>query len=144
VDVKWKGILIAEIIILSARTINVKSTERRSGYKMRRGCPYCVRKHLAQASVLLDEVLFGYPHHRWLAVGHLAEAEVECVELYPEFAQKIREVRLDVMHAKENPIIEELLLEFLELIGEKVEFPKMNSKKYGHKWRKEDANIRER
>lgn len=61
---------------------------------MRESCLWCVMKHLAQAIVLEGESALGYPMHRWIAFGHLAEAEVESVGEYPELAAKIRETRL--------------------------------------------------
>lgn len=45
---------------------------------MREPCMVCVLKHLGQAHVLMDEAENGYPLYKWLAVGHLAEAESEC------------------------------------------------------------------
>ena len=44
---------------------------------MRKLCIECARKHIGQASVLAGEVKKGYPEHKVLAVGHLAEAEDE-------------------------------------------------------------------
>lgn len=107
---------------------------------MRRGCPFCVRKHLAQAVVLLTESIKGYPHHLWLAVGHLAEAEDECEELYPEFAKRIRDVRLEVMNKNNRIILEELLIDFLKLIGEinDQDYNKANSKKFYKKFGEKD------
>jgi hypothetical protein len=63
----------------------------------RDSCLDCVRKHLAQAACLMDEALQGYPQHRWLAVGHLAEASSECLDAHPALAQKLREHRLAYM-----------------------------------------------
>jgi hypothetical protein len=95
----------------------------------------CVRKHLAQASVLLDEAHLGYPHHRWLAAGHLAEAESECLDEYPEFARKIRQCRLEVMKSQaqsKNACIEMLLIEACAVAGEGDElvFDANNSKQF--------------
>ncbi len=87
----------------------------------RKSCMDCVRKHLAQASVLLDETHLGYPHHRWLAVGHLAEAESECLDEHPEFAAKIRECRLRAMKSLDesrDACIEMLLIEACRVAGE--------------------------
>jgi hypothetical protein len=64
---------------------------------MRETCLFCVSKHLSQAIVLVTETCTGYPLHIWFAIGHLAEAETESVSEYPEFAQKIRKVRLTLM-----------------------------------------------
>ena len=99
----------------------------------RKSCFDCVRKHLAQASVLLDEAHLGYPHHRWLAVGHLAEAEAECLEEHPEFARKIRECRLTVMKSHDDSkavCLELLLIEACVVAGEvdDLSFDPQNSK----------------
>ncbi len=64
---------------------------------MRPSCLMCARKHLGQAEVLMSEALKGYPQHAWLAIGHLAEAEDELLEKYPELAATIREHRLVYM-----------------------------------------------
>lgn len=61
---------------------------------MRPECLDCVRKHLGQAIVLMNEARLGYPDHKWLAVGHMAEAEHEAPL---EFALLIREQRLNYM-----------------------------------------------
>ncbi len=102
----------------------------------RKSCLDCVRKHLAQASVLLDEAHLGYPHHRWLAVGHLAEAEAECLDEQPAFARKIRACRLMVMKSHDcstSVCIEMLLIEACVLAGEinDLSFDSQNSKVFG-------------
>ena len=61
----------------------------------REPCPLCTLKHLAQAVVLLNESINGYPTHRWYAVGHIAEAEAEAPS--HDMAVRIRQIRLDVM-----------------------------------------------
>ena len=63
---------------------------------MRKECIDCAIKHVAQAQILLDEAQLGYPNHRWLAVGHLAEAESELLGCAPELAQNIRALRITV------------------------------------------------
>lgn len=60
---------------------------------MREVCIDCVLKHLAQAEILMTESLMGYPLHRWLAVGHMAEAEAEALGSWPGLAQRIRDER---------------------------------------------------
>jgi len=88
---------------------------------MRNSCIDCCRKHLAQASVLLDETHLGYPHHRWLSAGHLAEAESEALDKWPEFAAKIRAERLKVMRSHEDSraaCIEDLIIEACYLAEE--------------------------
>ena len=59
----------------------------------RKPCPDCVRKHLAQACVLCQEALQGYPAHRWLAIGYLAEAEAEIEGMSPAMAERFRDER---------------------------------------------------
>jgi len=61
---------------------------------MREPCLSCLMKHISKAIILLSESQLGYPLHFWLALGNLSEAEDEIVDLYPEFAKKIREIRL--------------------------------------------------
>ena len=62
----------------------------------RHSCLDCARKHLAQAIVLETEDLMGYaPLHKWLAVGHMAEAEAELIDEYPNLAHRIRVERLN-------------------------------------------------
>lgn len=66
---------------------------------MRPSCLNCCRKHLAQAEVLMLEARKGYPVHGWLAVGHMAEAEDETLQLYPEITEEIRKHRLEYMNS---------------------------------------------
>ncbi len=61
---------------------------------MRLGCLNCTRKHLGQAEALMQEAELGYPNHKWLAVGQMAEAEAEILEDAPEIAELIRDRRL--------------------------------------------------
>jgi len=61
---------------------------------MRPSCIHCVLKHLGQAAVLMDEANLGYPSHRWLACGHLAEAEAEALDKFSELAIQIRVARI--------------------------------------------------
>jgi hypothetical protein len=61
---------------------------------MRESCFDCARKHLAQALVLANEAMMGYPVHRWLAIGHLAEASDELIKLHPQLAHMIRTERI--------------------------------------------------
>lgn len=65
----------------------------------RPSCIQCVQKHLAQAAVLLMEARLGYPLHRVLAWGHMAEAECECLQWHG-LAISIREERV---RGVENP-----------------------------------------
>ena len=63
--------------------------------KMRPSCQDCVIKHLSQAMVLMDEAILGYPTHRYLAIGHMAEAESEALGYDIVIAQEIRDYRLE-------------------------------------------------
>lgn len=60
---------------------------------MRSSCLNCARKHLAKALININESLLGYPTHRWLAIGHMSEAEDELLARYREKASLIREHR---------------------------------------------------
>ncbi len=79
--------------------------------EMRESCLDCARKHIAQALILLTESKLGHPEHKWLAVGHLAEAEAESVLMFPEFANKIRRFRLTIIEDCD-------IMGFIELIKE--------------------------
>lgn len=59
----------------------------------RPSCLDCVRKHIGQSAVLFQEALQGYPDHRWLALGHLAEAESESQAICSDFAGRLRNER---------------------------------------------------
>ena len=84
--------------------------------QMRPTCLDCVRKHLAQASILHTEMVTGYPHFKWYVIGQLAEAEAECVSDFPEFANTIREYRKE-FEADENCRLpyEQLIIDATEL-----------------------------
>ncbi len=60
---------------------------------MRPSCLFCATKHLSQALILLNESLQGYPTHRWLAYGHMAEASDELIQDHPLQAENIRNER---------------------------------------------------
>lgn len=64
---------------------------------MRIACLDCARKHIAQAEHLLHEWRADpkkYRIHKWYAIGHLAEAEVELMERWPEHAYYVRQHRI--------------------------------------------------
>jgi len=60
---------------------------------MRESCGNCTIKHLAQASILLEEARHGYPLHQYLAWGHMAEAASEIEMWSMVLADKIRQER---------------------------------------------------
>lgn len=78
---------------------------------MRRTCIDCVRKHLAQAIILLDEAQGRYPSHFWLAIGHIAEAEAESMDMFPAFAMSLRSERWKLIN---NPKSKVYLLDLIE------------------------------
>jgi hypothetical protein len=63
----------------------------------RKVCTKCAKKHVGQAAVLMQEVMYGYPEHRVLAVGHLAEAEAEIMGEYKDLGDAIRRIREDIL-----------------------------------------------
>jgi len=65
--------------------------------ELRDSCIDCVRKHLSQALVLMQEVHQGYPKHHWIAVGHLGEAADEALKEFPKLAAEIRKHRIKYM-----------------------------------------------
>ena len=89
------------------------SSQQTPGVGIRPACLKCARKHIAQAIVLLGESQLGYPEHRWLAVGHLAEASEELVRSYPVLANLIRRDRLVLMDTDKMPE----LMQYFKTIG---------------------------
>jgi len=87
----------------NSKTEKVLSRLFKAANAPRPGCIYCVRKHIGQASACLQESLQGYPEHRDLAIGHLAEAEAEAQALCPDFAGKLRNVRIKLERTGEMP-----------------------------------------
>jgi len=85
---------------------------------MRPFCLLCILKHLSQADVLMDEALLGYPMHRWRAIGHMAEAESECLGFSFALARRIRLRRLLYIDGEDvdlKDLISEVFLEYEEL-----------------------------
>jgi len=65
-------------------------------------CLDCVRKHIAQAIILLQEAeIPEYKNHFWLGLGHIAEAESESLSSYPALANTLRDHRLAMMADRE-------------------------------------------
>ena len=60
----------------------------------RESCLNCVMKHIGQARALMCETKKGYPTHVIFAMGHLAEAEDEALQMYPFVTEIIREERI--------------------------------------------------
>ncbi len=72
----------------------------------RPACRRCTLKHLGQAAALFQEALQGYPGHRWLAIGHLAEAEAEIEAEDHEIASRLRQMR---KQAEDSDYVPEVL-----------------------------------
>ena len=89
---------------------------------MRKTCLVCVRKHLTQALILLLESKKSekYEWHRWLACGHMAEAEDECLQKYPGFASNIRQNRIKV-EQNELDTIDIWFKKTIEHLSEQIE-----------------------
>lgn len=83
---------------------------------MRPSCKNCVLKHLGQASILMDEAQLGYPEHKWLAIGHMAEAESEALDQQPLIAVRIREERILYMESDEYAV---QIIGLIKLVMEK-------------------------
>ncbi len=86
----------------------------------RKSCLDCCLKHLGQAIVLLMESKKGYPAHKYIALGHLAEAEDESIDSFEELANEIRDTRVSIQDGNEpNKSIEELIGLAIETKSEK-------------------------
>ena len=79
------------------RIKSILDSDNKSVRAPREPCIDCARKHIAQAIILLGEAELGYPKHRWLAIGHLAEASEETVGRWPALANELRVERLAMM-----------------------------------------------
>lgn len=62
---------------------------------MRNSCRYCTLKHIGSAMVLEEEIANGNldPTHVAWMIGHLAQAESQSQERWPEIAQTLRKIR---------------------------------------------------
>lgn len=99
--------------------------------ELRDSCLDCVRKHLGQASALMAEVRQDYPAHRWLAVGHMAEAAEECVKDYPKLADEIRKHRLRYMMDLDYAVPIVKLIEMASGLAEDVQLAEERPERCG-------------
>jgi glycosyltransferase involved in cell wall biosynthesis len=90
---------------------------------MRPSCLFCATKHLSQALILLSESLQGYPTHRWLAYGHMAEASDELIQDLPELAEKIRTERKRLEQSSIEKGRTSLLMDLVEELGKLLDDP---------------------
>lgn len=97
---------------------------------IRQSCLLCVLKHLGQAAALFAEARLGYPLHRFLAIGHMAEAESESLE-WPGIAASIREERIkaSVEYDPDIMFLIEHISNKLDTIEAKSESPKKSRRK---------------
>lgn len=109
------SLLLLIVFMIGRKSVYVKVDGSQSllDTGLRQSCLDCVRKHISQSIVLLNEASLGYPNHRWLAIGHLAEAESESIKDYPELAKTIRLDRERII-AGESDID---LLNLIELVN---------------------------
>lgn len=82
---------------------------------MRESCLDCTRKHIAQAIILLTEAKLGHSENKWLAIGHLAEAEAESVKDFLDLAKEIRTIRHKITNNDDNIDLMGLIEEITEL-----------------------------
>jgi len=86
-------------------------------------CLDCVIKHLADAKILQEESLRGYPEHILDVIGNLSQAEREIVVASSEIAEEIRQYRLLIIENMDNPTIDipyyELFYKVKQLIKDK-------------------------
>lgn len=61
---------------------------------MRMSCLECVRKHIGEAEISMEEAFMGYPHHAVWAVGSFSHAASESIKAFPELAARIRAARI--------------------------------------------------
>jgi len=83
---------------------------------MRYPCIDCARKHIAQAIVLLNETFQGYPDHRWLAIGHLAEAADELIA-DKDFEPVAVHLRQERLRLQEDFEYRPLLMPYIEMLS---------------------------
>ena len=69
--------------------------------------------------MLLCESEKGYTHHFIYAIGHLAEAEDELAAEFPEWADKIRKIRVAMM---QDPCLRKHVDALDELVKEYYDF----------------------
>ena len=98
----------------------------------RNSCLDCVRKHIASASISMDEAANGYPFHRWYAVGDLDHAASECRKEHPRFSRIIRKAWLDIINGG-DPDFDRLILMACYLddpAGTDLQLPVHNTKSF--------------
>jgi hypothetical protein len=89
---------------------------------------------LACAEILMHEYTMGYQGHDWLAMGHLAQAEEEIIQIFPQRAIDIRNYRKQY---EENRLFQIPVLDLINAITEEFEnMPEEEQKNATHDDRK--------
>ena len=84
-------------------------------------CMDCVEKHVAQAHILACESLMGYPEHRVLMCGHLAEAIDEAPKEFPELRQTLQTCMATTMKTGEAFLPIYSLLTLIRFVREQLQ-----------------------
>lgn len=82
---------------------------------MRQPCLQCFRKHIGNASVLIEEVLDGYPY-KHLVVGHLDQAAQEIRKYSRELAHVVRAHRIKWQQDEKYDIPFEALDTYVDIL----------------------------
>ena len=86
----------------------------------RKPCIDCVEKHVAQAYILAQESEMGYPEHRILMCGHLAEAIDEAPNEIPELKYTLQTCMAETMRTGEAFLPLYPILAYIRLIRQHI------------------------
>lgn len=86
----------------------------------RKPCIDCVEKHIAQAYILAQESEMGYPEHRVLLCGHLAEAIDEAPKDIPELKYTLQNCLAETMRTGKAFLPLYPLLAFIKLVRQHI------------------------
>ena len=86
----------------------------------RKPCIDCVEKHIAQAYILAQESEMGYPEHRVLMCGHLAEAIDEAPSDIPELKYTLQTCLAETMRSGKAFLPLYPLLAYIQLIRQHI------------------------
>lgn len=86
----------------------------------RKPCIDCVEKHVAQAYILAQESEMGYPEHRVLMCGHLAEAIDEAPNDIPELKYTLQTCMSTTMQTGSAFLPLYPILAFIQMVRERI------------------------
>lgn len=86
----------------------------------RKPCIDCVEKHVAQAYILAQESEMGYPEHRILMCGHLAEAIDEAPNEIPELKYTLQTCMAETMRTGQAFLPLYPILAYIKLIRQHI------------------------